>query len=65
MLYYIGVFFILILNAGILFDQTYHNKELSNLNPYLVLIVMGLFFLIEVMFFSAIYMITIKTIRLF
>jgi len=64
MLYYIGVFFILILNAGILFDQTHHNKELSKLNPCLVLIVMGLFFLIEVMFFSAIYVISIKIIGL-
>jgi hypothetical protein len=60
MLYYIGVFFILILNAGILFDQAHHNKELNEENPYVFFIVMGLFASVEIIFFTAIYFLTIK-----
>ena len=64
MLYYLGVFFILTLNAGILFDQTHHNKELNEESPYIFFIVMGLFAFTEILFFTAIYFLTTKTLGL-
>ena len=55
MLYYIGIIFILLFNVAILYDQTQHNEDLYRSNFSLFLCVLTFFCLIELLFFTLIY----------
>jgi len=55
MLYYIGIIFITLFNVAILYDQTQHNEEIYRSNFSLFLCVLTFFCLLELLFFTLVY----------
>ena len=60
MLYYFGVLIIFAFNVAIYYDQAQHNEEIYKSNFGLFLIVLSFFCLLELLFFSAVYILISK-----
>ena len=55
MLYYIGFILIVLFNVAIFYDQAQHNEEIYRSNYSLFLFVLSFFCILEIMFFTLIY----------
>ena len=62
MLYYIGIIFIVLFNVAILYDQTQHNEEIYRSNFSLFLCVLTFFCLLELLFFTLVYIFILNSI---
>ncbi len=60
MLYYLGFILIILFNAAIFHDQAQHNEEIYKTNFGLFLFVLGFFCMIELLFFTLVYVTIIK-----
>jgi len=65
MIYPLGLFFILLFNIAIAYDQAQHNKEIYKLNQIVFFITMSLFCILEMIFFSMAYVTAIKIVEVF
>lgn len=62
MLYYFGVLIIFAFNVAIFYDQAQHNEEIYKSNFNLFLAVLSFFCIMELLFFSAVYVLISKII---
>ena len=61
MLYYLGFILIIFFNVAIFFDQAQHNEKIYKSNFSLFLAVLGFFCMVELLFFSLVYVLLMKT----
>ena len=60
MLYYLGFILIILFNAAIFYDQAQHNEKIYKSNFSLFLIVLSFFCILELLFFSLVYVVILK-----
>ncbi len=65
MLYYLGFIMIVFFNVAIFYDQAQHNEEIYKSNFSLFLAVLGFFCVIELLFFSVIYVVLLQIFEAF
>ena len=61
MLYYLGFILIVFFNVVIFYDQAQHNEKIYKSNFSLFLVVLGFFCMVELLFFSLVYVLLMKT----
>ena len=64
MIYYSGVVIIILFNIAILYDMTQHNEEIYKSNLSLFLYVVFFFCLLEVLFFTLVYLFVVNSVGL-
>ena len=62
MLYYLGIILIILFNIAILYDLTQNNEEIYKSNFSLFLCVVVFFCLIELLFFTLVYLFVVNSI---
>ena len=60
MLYYLGFILIVFFNVAIFYDQAQHNEEIYKSNFSLFLAVLSFFCIVELLFFTLVYVVLIN-----